>query len=583
MKKSSSDARKNGNRSNANSRTSSSTVRRAAPAPELNPYIYGKDAVKKASKKKASKNKRATVFAVVASIAAICILFIALWCNGVFSRKIKISMPDGSVKSVSVDAIKKALAGDTYYDGILIDGIPVGGMTKEEATEKVSQDEPEVPVSVDMALSLGGTVYPLDLSSLPLENDMAQIIDEAYMYARPSENPTDEELADCYSKYLALKEQNKQYVTAYTVETDGLSEIVHSVLDPLNKEAANAQVSGFDITSLEFSITPEQVGYQIDIDGAIAAVKDSLDNGVYMATIEVAAETQQPTVTASSLTEGYGMITESSSHTTSSNSRNHNIRITCEKLDGLVIQPGESFSFNDFIGERTAEAGYEMAGTIQNGQVADDYGGGICQVSSMIYQCVVKSNLQVDERHPHMWPSSYAAAGTDAAVDWGSEDFCFTNNSETPVALHAFYDNDDLSITVQMYGKLFEDGQYIGFEGQIVSTTPSTEVVYVANPTLPVGQTNQVRASHDGVVARSYQVWYDASGTEISRTEYGTSNYSLIKKKVEVGILNPDGTLATMDETTGVVLTPTPTPAPTPVPVETTPGNTSASITPPTP
>ena len=272
----------------------------------------------------------------------------------------------------------------------------------------------------------------------------------------------------------------------------------------------------------------------------------------------------------------FGLIASSTSQTTSNSNRNHNISITCEKINGLVLQPGEVFSFNEFVGPRNESTGYEVAGVIENGQSAQAYGGGICQVSSMIYQSVIKSDLEVIERHPHMWPSSYATVGTDAAVDWGNQDFSFRNSSEYPIALTAYWDPTTSKITVCIYGHQLPDGQYILFEGETVSTNPAG-VQYIANGALPVGETNSIRPAHDGVTAASYQIWYDADGNEIRRVELPNSIYSTISAQIEVGTLNPDGSQATLDPATGaltgVVETeptaePVPDPNPEPVPTE---------------
>lgn len=151
-----------------------------------------------------------------------------------------------------------------------------------------------------------------------------------------------------------------------------------------------------------------------------------------------------------------------------------------------------------------------------------------------------------------MWPSSYATVGTDAAVDWGNQDFSFRNSSEYPIALTAYWDPDTSKITVCIYGHQLPDGQYILFEGETVSTTPAG-VQYIANGELPVGETNSIRGAHDGVTAASYQIWYDSDGNEINRVELPTSYYSTISAQIEVGTLNPDGTQATLDPATGAL------------------------------
>lgn len=572
------------------SQNSYSQRNQAARAASVNSYSYSYSNSSKskntstsktagAKKTPAKKNTKKPLIIALCSVAAVAVVALVLLILGVFAPKIDVTMADGSVKTMKVADVKTALNSEVFFDGIIIDGVDVSGMTKAEATAAIAGIEPEEPIEFDIKLHLDGQTYNTDFSSLPLQSNKAEIVEIAYAYARPtSDEPTDEELIACYNSYQALKNTPMEFDSAYTLDTAGIGTIIHAVLDPLNSLPQDAMITGFDIETEEFIVQAEQNGYSIDIDQTIADVKAMLDSAVYAGTVDVNAQITAPTVTAADFAAEYGLVSESSSHTTANNSRNHNIRITCEKIDGLIVQPGESFSFNGFVGERTPEAGYELAGTIQNGTTEEAYGGGICQLSSMIYQSVVKANLQVDERHPHMWPSSYAAAGTDAAVDWGSEDFAFTNNSEYPIAIHATYDNDERVVMVQIYGHFLPDGQHIEFIGEVTSSTPSTEIVYVACPTLAVGETNQLVAPHDGIVAVSYQVWYDAAGNEISRNEFGTSYYYLIKEKIEVGILNPDGTLAEFDEETGIVVTPTPTPVPvetvpetTPPPAETTP------------
>lgn len=517
-----------------------------------------------------------TIIAIVCSVLAVATIVVVMFFAGVFAPKIDVTMADGTVKTMKVEDVKTALASEVFFDGIVIDGIDVSGMTKAEALQAIANIEPEVPITVDISLALEDEEYPLDFTSLPLQSNKAELVDVAYAYGRPtSQNPSNEELINCFNAVQALNATPMEYHSAYTLSTDGVSSIIHEVLDPLNLAPSDASITGFDIETEQFVIEESKNGYVIDVESAIVDVKAMLDSAVYEGVIQVSAEITPPTVDTEFYTSNFGMISSSSSHTTANNNRNHNIRITCEKIDGLVLQPGESFSFNGFVGQRTAESGYELAGTIQGGTLEEAYGGGICQLSSMLYQSVVKANLQVDERHPHMWPSSYAPAGTDAAVDWGSEDFAFTNTSDYPIAIHATYNNDNLEVTVQIYGLQFENGEYIEFVAEVVSHTPAGETIYVAAPTLPVGQTNQLIPPHDGYSAQSYQVWYDAAGNEISRNEYAMSYYYTIREKIEVGTLNPDGTQAPFDPVTGIVTTPTPPPPP---PTETPP---TVPVTPP--
>ncbi|MCQ2467900.1 MAG: VanW family protein [Clostridia bacterium] len=523
--------------------------------------------VKRAPAKK--KNNNGRVFAICAA-SVVVIAGIVAGCyflkNGspassIGATKYSITLADGTVTEMTAEEMKKELNVATFYTGITVDGIDLSGKTKEEALELVKAQVPAAPVGVNLNLDLEGTLYPVDLSTLTLASNYEEIVNEAYNFARPAEGATDDEVLNCYKAYQGMKTAPQAYTTAYTVNTDGLSGIVHGILDPINTEKVEAQILGFDLNTLSFNVTESKEGYEIDIDKAIADTKALLDSGVYEGTIVVDAEVTIPTLSTADVTEGYGLIAETSSGTTTDNNRNHNIKITCEKIDGMVLMPGEEFSFNKEVGERTPDKGYELAGTIQSGKSELGYGGGICQLSTMIFQSVTKCDLEVIERHEHQWPSSYADTGTDAAVDWPSQDLKFKNNSEYPIAIHATYDVENRVVTVQIYGHINPDGGYIRIEGKVLSTTSAT-TQYVANNTMATGSREQTRAPHNGVSATSYKVYYDAAGNEIKREEYWKSYYPMIPAIIEVGVLNPDGSIAPFDSSTGTVTAPEVTPDP---------------------
>lgn len=130
--------------------------------------------------------------------------------------------------------------------------------------------------------------------------------------------------------------------------------------------------------------------------------------------------------------------------------RLNNIQLGINKLNGTVVKPGETFSFNSTIGPRTPEAGYKEAIIFDgHGNKIDGYGGGICQISSTLYNAVLNAGLEVVERHEHSHTVPYIEAGKDATVSYGSEDFKFKNISSKPVTITASTDNDILSITIQ--------------------------------------------------------------------------------------------------------------------------------------
>ena len=139
--------------------------------------------------------------------------------------------------------------------------------------------------------------------------------------------------------------------------------------------------------------------------------------------------------------------------------RTTNLRLAANKINGTVLMPGETFSYNTIVGERTIAAGYRNAAIYENGQVVDGLGGGICQVSSTLYNSVLKTNLEIVERTNHMFLTTYSPGGLDATVAYGSLDFKFKNNRSYPIKIAASVENG--YCTVQIYGLRTDDDYQI--------------------------------------------------------------------------------------------------------------------------
>ena len=308
----------------------------------------------------------------------------------------------------------------------------------------------------------------------------------------------------------------------------------------------------------------------MNMDKALSDMKEKLENNEFTCVIDVSAEVAKPETSADDLRAILGKVSSTTSETTDNDNRNTNIRLVCEAIDGLVLQPGEQFNFNNFIGQRTSEKGYKMAHGIYNGSMRDELGGGICQANTMLYQSVTKADLQVDERKNHSIPSTYVDKGTDATVTWYSPNFRFTNNTDYPIAIHAYY--ADLHVTVEIFGRLLPDGQYIELVGEHVRTiSPST--TYVNDPSLPAGQQKKTTSGRTGYDYKSYKVWYDKDGNEIKRDPYFSSHYPCRNAVINVGT---GGSGGTVDPNTGAVdTTPTDTAAP-PADTGTPPADTAA-------
>lgn len=530
---------------------------------------------------KGPKNVKKIVIASVAGVLALGAIGTGVY-FGVIRKNSSSDEPAVStveeVSPADLEQMRKIVDDPNFYPGITINGQSVAGMSKDEVLKKfASTDE----VKLDIQFQVGDEKVPLKTGDLKFESNAEAVIEEAYNYGRTSTFAGDDAIVDRFHTIDELTRTPKDFTFETALKTEGvdIDKLVRDTLNPYNTELVEAQLGDFNLEKLEFEITESQKGCKVDIDQAITDVKAKLDAGEYQSVITVKADIVEPTTSSDDLKAQFGMISTTTSETTSNENRNTNIRLICEKLDGLVLQPGEQFNFNDYFGQRTAEKGYKEAHGIFNGSMRDELGGGICQANTMLYQSVTKADLQVDERKNHSIPSTYVDKGTDATVTWTSPNFRFTNSSEYPIAIHAVY--ADQKVTVAVYGRLLPDGQYIQLESEHVRTiSPST--VYVADPTLAAGTKNTVTSGRTGYDYKSYKVWYDKDGNEIKREPYFSSHYPVRDEVIHVGTLGADGSIYQMDPS-GNLGDPTTTPTPTPDPNNPPPADPNAPPANPTP
>lgn len=188
----------------------------------------------------------------------------------------------------------------------------------------------------------------------------------------------------------------------------------------------------------------------------------------------------------------------STKYPTSNRDRTTNLRLAAEKIDGTVVMPGEIFSYNKVVGKRTIAAGYKEAAIYENGQVTSGLGGGICQISTTLYNAVIEANMEIETRRNHMFVPTYADAGKDATVVWGSTDFKFKNRRDYPIKIEASVSGGIAN--VKIYGLLTDDEYDISIGTRVKKNTATSLVV------------------------ESYRV-YKKDGVEVKRDKLYTDTY----------------------------------------------------------
>ncbi len=499
-----------------------------------------------------------------------------LYFTGFFKPHVAVTNYDGSTMNAKAEDIYAQLNTNTFYTGTVIDGVEVGGMTVEQAVEAVEKSHSESPVKVELAIKLEDKEYPLDITDVKVEYNTKAVVDEAFAKFRPSNDSDLTQLTEYYNSVEQLKTTPMTFETTYTVQINGVSEKVHEILDPLADQfttTKDAEIGEFDTKTKQFTITPEQVGMTLDIEGAIAAVNKLIESKTYSGVVEVPTVKTEPEVTTEKLNANFGLIGSQTTKASDNANRNNNLNQACKKINGLILKPGEEFSFNKVVGQRTTKNGFKEATVILGGQYEQGLGGGVCQVSSTLYNAVLKSDLKISERHPHAWPSGYVLDGLDATVDWPALDFKFKNSSDYPIVIVMWFESKDRTVHAEIYGKRFPDEQKIALRSEVVGVNGYGKTEYVEDKSMAVGKTKTVRQAHQGMTVKTYKIWQDKDGKEIKRDPITTTTYAAYGKRISVGTKNPDGTIAKFDPKTGQVsgvatATPKPTSAATPAPTK---------------
>lgn len=308
------------------------------------------------------------------------------------------------------------------------------------------------------------------------------------------------------------------------------------------------------------TIIPEQPGADFDV----AAVQKALDGAAPGETLTLDAEIEEPEVTAADLKAVLfrDVLGEAKTHVSGSAGRIGNVKLSAQIINGLVLNSGETFSYNGSVGKRTADRGFKPAPAYVKGETVDEVGGGICQTSSTLYLACLLGNLEITERYAHRYVPAYISWGMDATVSWGGPDYKFTNNTLYPVKIVTKYEKGYL--TVQILGTNV-DGTYVKMSNEVLSKTP-WETIYQEDPTMAPGSPDVVKVTpYTGYKVNSYQTIYDKDGKVIDSHFEASSNYKVRNKVIlQAPAAQPGSGTAEIP-----AVTPD-TPSDTPVPMEPT-------------
>ena len=300
---------------------------------------------------------------------------------------------------------------------------------------------------------------------------------------------------------------------------------IEAIYNEIHKDAIDAYYS-----TNPYEIHKEENGldFAISLDDAKKLVSQNQES------FTIPLKVLKPKVTVKSLgQEAFPVLlaTYSTTYSTGNANRATNIALAVKSVNGYVLMPGETFSYNSTVGERTASRGYKEAGVYLNGEVTTGLGGGICQVSSTLYNAILLANLEIVERSNHTFKPTYVPAGQDATVSWGAPDFKFKNNRNYPIRISASTSNG--TILFNVYGLKSDDDYQVKILSYEVGSIPfSTQ--YQETSSLPSGTQKVSQAGSNGCKTQTYKVLYK-NGAEVSKTLLNSDTYKPHNQVVLVG------------------------------------------------
>lgn len=416
---------------------------------------------------------------------AVIVLFAAL----IFVLSLLLKNPNPVNIPQNPESTPAILEGGHFKEGTTVNGVDIGGMSPEEARTALTESVNTQLEGVSVTLAHGSSVWTADASSVKFTSDLESVLAKA------------------------MEAGAGAYHTAITADRASLSSFVQSIAAEIDRDVVEPTLTYNPEASEDslFTVSEGQSGLKVDVEATVDAVLAQLASDSY-GKVSVVVNEVAPTTSASELTSKVTLIASfTTEFETKEAGRTHNLNLACQKLSGISIADGETFSFNDVVGPRDEANGWKEAHVIIGGtRYEDGWGGGICQVSTTLYNALLRTGIDFSSfsRVNHSIPSGYVERGLDATVAYGSKDFKFKNTSGSTIYIVAYASDLDKKtgkLTFKIYGQALPEGTEYKVYSKTVNTLepPEPEIIY--DPTEPSTYKVELQKERKGYVVEVYR------------------------------------------------------------------------------
>lgn len=394
------------------------------------------------------------------------------------------------------------------YNNVTVSEVNLSNTSKDSAKKMVDNIKLE-----NIKLNYEGKEFLISGEDISYKVDSDAVVNEAFNVGR------NKGFVKNKFKIFSLKVLGQKEIVPlkYTINEEELKNKLEKIASEINVNEKNAEIQ---IQNDQIAVTAEENGKKVNIDQTLGMIKESIKYAKHD-NIELTTEVTVPKVTKEKLKTVDTLLGEfSTTFNSGVQGRSHNVRLGTEAINNVILEPQEIISFNDQTGERSVGNGYKNAPVIVNGEMMEGLGGGVCQVSSTLFNAGALSGLKIVERRNHSIPSSYVALGRDAVVDYGNLDLKMQNNFQNPVYISATVEGNKINIKV--YGNKADRADEVKLFAVVHGSIPRK------TKTVKSGKATNGR---DGIKATTYRV-ITKNGNEAK--EVLSSNYYPAKTRVVV-------------------------------------------------
>lgn len=444
----------------------------------------------------------------------------------------KTEEPEAAGVGCSVPTASAGNGSGKINEGIYAGKTDLSGLSESEAMTAVNNKVTALG-NTELTLNcVSGNQVTVKLSDLGLHWDNTEIIADAVSLGQSGN------VIKRFKEMSDLKRTKKVYPLELKIDEQKARNIISDECVKYDIEAEDALMSR---SNGNFEITAGQDGQTVNVESSVEKIASyiSSDFTGEPASIDLVIDVVKPKGNAETLrrlTDVLGKFT--TRFYSSGKDRVTNVTNGCRLINGTLMYPGDQISVSQTISPMTEENGYALAGSYLNGKVVESFGGGICQVSTTLYQAVLRAELQVDERYNHSMVVNYVDHSMDAAIAEGIKDFKFTNNLDNPIYIDG-YTTPDKTITFTIYGvETRPSNRTLEFESVDLEENEPVGERIVADSSMAAGSTRK-QSAHIGYRSELYKI-VKVDGEEKERIKVNSSTYQAVPAILTVGTATSD-------------------------------------------